>query len=171
MEIFAYILIAMLAIFVIVGGYILVTTVIELHTLGNRVEDSLIASGWAGFEKIDFDEVAKRIYLDSEEGRNIYLNENEARNQVIEFIKENLKLDGAFYPREDSYIPHKAHPIIIDEVTVYNPDDLPSTCSCGTYLSITTIHIDVSIPVDIKWLGFRYIKKHVDVDINSFYLN
>jgi hypothetical protein len=135
------------------------------------VEDSLIAAGWTGFSKADLDKLAERIDVVDEELRDIYLNKPEARDIVLEYIKMNLKLDAAFYPREESYICNKDNPVIVREIEIYNPDELPAVCSKGVTFERTTIHLLVSIPVDVKWLGFKYLDKHVDIDVKSFFKN
>jgi hypothetical protein len=156
-------------IMMLIFGLMVVTEVITIHTLGNRVEDSLISAGWTGFSEVDFDKVAKRKDLSDEEDREVFLKKIEAKKKVREYIKENLKLDAALMPKNDSYIIHKSHPVIIDEITIVNPDELPVICNENILLNRTTIHIKVRIPMDVKWVGFRYIPKHVDVDIKSFY--
>lgn len=165
----AYLLIASVVLLVIIIGFTFTTTVIEIQALGNRVEDSLIAAGWAGFSCLDLDKLAERVYLDNEELRDIYTDKDQAAETVISYIRENLSLDTSLYPKDESYIQVKSKPVILDELTVFNPDDLPALCSRGTSLQRTTIHIAVSIPVEVKWLGLRYIEKHVDVDVKSFF--
>ncbi len=169
MKIIIYLLLFSIVAFLMIGGYLFVTTTIEIYTLGNRIEDSLIAAGWAGFSRIDFEKMAERLDIDDEENRHIYIVKGEAEGVVRSYILENLKLDTTLYPTAESYIPNKDHPVLIDEITIYNPDELPVSCSRGVNLERTTIHIVCRIPIEIKWLGFRYLEKHVDVDIKSMY--
>lgn len=171
MKMIVNLLIGSIVIITLIIGFTFVTSIIDIHTLGNRVEDSLIASGWTGFSKVDLDKIAERVNISEEEDREIFLEKKAAKDLVIEYIKKNLDLDAAFYPKDESYIPHKYHPVIIDNITIYNPDNIPAVCSEGVDLKRTTICISIRVPVDVKWLGFRYVKKHVDVDIKSFYKN
>lgn len=137
-------------------------------TLGNRVENSLIGAGWAGFSEIDLSKMAERINgIDDLENREIYLNKEKAVHVVKRYIRENLKLDINYIPTNSSYIPNKEKPVLIDEIRIFNPDELPAIDN-EVNITRTTIKISVQIPIDIKGLGFRYIKKTVYVDIDSF---
>lgn len=149
--------------------FIFLSTILEIFTLGNKVQDSLVAAGWAGFYHIDLDRLAKRRDIDDEEERDVYLFEDDAKEEVMNYIQKNLKLNAFLYPTPESYIVHNSHPVIIDELEVYNPDDLPASCSRGVTFNRTTIHIVLRIPVDVKLIGFHYFEKHVDVDTKSFY--
>lgn len=142
-----------------------ITTIV---TLGNRVENSLIGAGWAGFSEIDLSKMSERangIY--DPETREIYLDKTKAELMVKRYIRENLKLDINYVPTNTSYIPHKVNPVIIDEIRIFNPDELPIV-EGEINITRTTIKISVQIPMDIKGLGFRYAKKNVFVDIDSF---
>lgn len=172
MKVPAYLFLAGVIILFICLFFMAVTTDIEVHTLGNRVEDALIASGWAGFSKLDFNELARRKEITSEQSRNITLDKIAARTVVEEYIRENLKLSGSNYPLSDSFIDEKSKPVNIQEITVFNPTDLPAVCSKGTEIRITTIHIVVQIPARIPYLDvIVYFEKHVDVDVATFYKN
>ncbi len=136
--------------------------------LGIRVENSTIASGWAGFSELDLIETGKRLSISDEEARDIYLNKNEAEEIVRDYLKKNLKLDDNLFALNESYIGNKEKPVVIEEITIYNPDDLPATTSDGTNITRTTIHIRLLIPKDIKGVGFKYLPKSELVDIDSF---
>ena len=164
-----YLIMASIILIVFTAGYVIVETIIEVYTLGNRVEDSIIAAGWTGLSRVDLDRLAQRVHQDNEQERDIYLDKPAAISLVTTYIKRNLNLDAAFYPQEDSYVLERSVPVIINEITVFNADELPATCSRGVTLERTTIHVVVSIPIRLKWLGLRYIEKHVDVDMKSFY--
>lgn len=164
-----YLLIASVVLLSAIAGFTFVTTIIEVYTLGNRVEDGLIAAGWTAFSKVDMDKLAERVYMVDEELRDVSLDKAEAQKIVLEYIQRNLKLDAAYYPREESYIIHRDHPVVVEELIIYNPEELPATCSRGQTFERSTVHIVVSVPVEMKWLGFRYMEKHVDVDIKSFF--
>lgn len=171
MKILIYLLAASVILFVLMFGFLFVETIIEINTVGNRVQDSLTAAGWAGFSKIDMDKLAKRRDMCNEEQRDVYIIKDKAIDEVTNYIKMNLNLDASLHATSDSFIKNTSNPVIIDEIEVYNPDDLPATCSRGATFNRTTIHIVVRIPMDIKFLGFRYLEKHVDVDAKSFYKN
>jgi len=142
--------------------------IISIVTLGNRVENSLIGAGWTGFSEIDLDKMAERTEgIDNPETREIYLDKSKATIVVRQYIRENLKLDINYIPTNTSYIPHKVNPVIIDEIRVFNPGELPAVEN-GVNITRTTIKISVQIPMDIKGLGFRYVKKNVFVDLDSF---
>jgi len=156
------------------GGNIigLIDAFIEINSiiaLGNRVENSLIGAGWAGFGELDLERLSERIEgIDDAATREIYLDKVRAERIVREYIRENLKLDEDYIPKEDSYITNKSNPVIIDEIRVFNPDELPVAASNGTLITRTTIQITAQIPMDIKGVGFLYAKKTVFVDIDSF---
>lgn len=169
MKVFIYLLIGLMVMLVIMTGITWLTTIIEVYTLGNRVEDSLIAAGWAGFSTIDLDKAAERIDIRDEELRNLYLDKSLTDKIVRDYIRENLKLDAANIPKDESYIEYRTAPVIIEDIEIFNPDDLPASCNRGVDIERTTIHIVVQIPMDIKWLGFSYLEKHVDVDVKSFF--
>ena len=97
----------------------------------------------------------------------IFLNKSEAENTVRKYISENLGLNSEYIPTGISYIPHKTNPVIIDEIRIFNPDDLPAIDNEIT-ITRTTIKISVQIPMDIKGVGFVYAPKTVYVDIDSF---
>lgn len=138
-------------------------------TLGNRVENSLIGAGWAGFSEMDLEKMAQRkVGLGDPQTREVYLDKVKAENVVRQYICENLKLNINYVSTDESYIPHKTNPVVIDEIRIFNPDDLPTIASNGTSITRTTIHIVVQIPLDIKGIGFVYVKKNVFVDIDSF---
>ena len=136
--------------------------------LGNRVENSLIGAGWTGFGEIDLEKISERkMGLENPETRDIFLNKSEAENTVRKYISENLGLNSEYIPTGISYIPHKTNPVIIDEIRIFNPDDLPAIDNEIT-ITRTTIKISVQIPMDIKGVGFVYAPKTVYVDIDSF---
>jgi hypothetical protein len=161
---------ATIVIFLIVGGFMFLFEVQNIIVLGNRVEDSVIAAGWAGFSEIDLEAMATRRNISDIETRNIYLDKEKARDKVIEYLKKNLKLDNSLYTLPESYIVHKDNPVIIDEITVYNPDELPATLSTGSQVNQTTIHIRVRIPVETSFTGLLYAEKSVPVNTDSFLL-
>ncbi len=141
----------------------------SIIALGNRVENSLIGAGWTGFSEMDLEKISERkAGLDDPQAREIYLDKVKADNVVRQYIRENLKLDINYVPTDKSYIPHKTNPVIIDEIRIFNPDELPTVASNGTTIIRTTIHISIQVPIDIKGIGFVYVKKNVFVDIDSF---
>lgn len=160
--------IATILLFSFILGWMVVIEVRAIYTLGVRVENSLIASGWAGFSQIDLIIMSERLAVDNLENREIYLNKSAARSLVEEYIKVNLKLGDDLRTNLDSYIHHREQPVVIEEITVYNPDDLPAVTTDGIQLNRTTIHIIVLIPKDIKFFGTAYLRKSVPVDIESF---
>lgn len=163
-----YIGFATMMILIIILLTIFLIEITSIITLGNRVENSLIGAGWAGFSEIDLSKMSERANgIDDAETREIYLDKGKAESVVRKYIRENLKLDINYVPTNTSYIPHKINPIIIDEIRVFNPNELPIVES-GINITRTTIKIAVQIPMDIKGLGFRYAKKNVFVDIDSF---
>lgn len=149
----------------------LVVFVIEISTiitLSNRVENSLIAAGWAGFSEIDLNIIGGRISdINDIESRNISLDKLRAENVVRQYIRENFKLDLNYRPTDLSYIPYKDEPVLVDEIKIYNQDELPIVDN-GTNITKTTIKITVQIPIDIKLVGLKYAKKTVYVDIDTF---
>lgn len=160
--------IATILLFGFILGWMAVIEVRAIYTLGVRVENSLIASGWAGFSQIDLIKMSERLAVDDLENREIYLNKSAARSLVEEYIKVNLKLGDDLRANLDSYIHHRDQPVVIEAITVYNPDDLPAVTTDGIQLNRSTIHIIVLIPEDIKFFGTAYLRKSVPVDIESF---
>lgn len=164
-------LIATVILFCSILGWMAVIEIRAIYTLGVRVENSLIASGWAGFSQLDLIKMSERIDVNNIENRQIYLSKSAARSIVEAYIKDNLNLDNALRANTNSYIHHREQPVIIEEIIVYNPDDLPTVTSDGIRLNRTTIHIIVLIPKDIKFYGTAYLRKSVPVDIESFLTN
>ena len=144
---------------------------IELNTivaLGNRVENSLVGAGWTGFGEINLEKMSERkLGIEDPETRDIFLNKEEAENTVRKYIRENLNLNNEYVPTIDSYIAHKENPVIIDDIRIINPNELPVELD-GVNITRTTIKISVQIPIDIKGIGFVYVPKNVLVDIDSF---
>jgi hypothetical protein len=144
---------------------------IELNTivaLGNRVENSLIGAGWTGFGEIDLEKMSERkMGLEDPETRDIFLNKSEAEKIVRDYVRDNLGLNSEYIPTDTSYIPHKINPVIIEEIKIFNPDDLPAIDN-GVSITRTTIKISILVPMDIKGVGFEYVPKTVYVDIDSF---
>lgn len=162
------ILFATLIIFIIILLTIFLIEINSIVTLGNRVENSLIGAGWAGFSEIELENIGERTEgIDELEAREIYLNREKAEKVVRQYIRENLKLGINYVPTDKSYIPNKTKPILIDEIRIFNPDELPVKVD-EVNITRTTIKISVQIPIDIKGLGLKYAKKNVFVDIDSF---
>ncbi|KAB3535632.1 hypothetical protein F8154_05740 [Alkaliphilus pronyensis] len=160
--------IATIIIFSFAFSWIIVVEVISIHSLNLRVENSLIASGWAGFSQLDLATMGERIDLLDSEGRDIYLDKTKAIQVVRDYIKANLNLDDDLVATGSSYIHHRQQPVVIEEITIYNPHDLPAVTSDNIPLKRTTIHIIILVPKDIKFLGTTYLKKSVPVDIKAF---
>lgn len=158
---------ATIIIFASIFGWIVVSEIRAIYTLGVRLENSLIASGWAGFSELDLLKMGQRININNLESREIYLNKDAAVDTVKKYIKQNLDLDDGFRPLPHSYI-KSSEPIIIEEISVYNPADLPTITSDGIGIDRTTIHIIVVIPKEIKFVGKVNLRKSVPVDIESF---
>ncbi len=161
---------ATIIIFLTIFGWMAITEVRGIYTLGVRVENSLIAAGWAGFKEIDLLKMATRLNDEDMEEREIFLNKAAAINTVRNYIKENLNLDEGYTPNNESYI-HNENPVLIENIVIYNPDDLPAINNEGIQLERTTIHMTVLVPKNIKFYGTAYLKKNVYVDIDSFYKN
>lgn len=163
-----YIFFATLMIFIMILLTIFLIEISSMITLGNRIENSLIGAGWAGFSEIDLENMGERkeeIY--DLEIREIYLNKEKSEKVVREYIRKNLKLDNNYVATDKSYIPNKSNPVIIDEIKIFNPDELPIKID-EINITRTTIKISIQIPINIKGLGFKYGKKNVLVDIDSF---
>ncbi|MBN4062907.1 hypothetical protein JYU21_01815 [Alkaliphilus sp. AH-315-G20] len=129
-----------------------------------RSEIALISAGWAGFSEIELSSTAVSVpILD----RDISLNKVAAENTVREFIIKNLALNANLTAKDTSFI-SDSRPIIIEEITVFNPADLPATASNGSVLNRTTIHMVVQIPIEIAFVGEVYGRMNVFVDIDSF---
>lgn len=162
------ILFATLMILILILLTIFLIEINSIVTLGNRVENSLIGAGWAGFSEIDLEDIGERTDgIDDLEVREIYLNKEKAEKVVRQYIRENLKLDINYIPTDKSYIPYKINPVLIDEIRIFNPDELPIEVD-EVNITRTTIKISVQIPIDIKGVGFKYAPKNVFVDIDSF---
>lgn len=164
----AYLPAAFLILLLLAVLFMSIASVTEIYTLGNRIEDGMIAAGWAGFKTMDLDRLAERADMDDEASRYIRLDKTASADAVTEYLKVNLKLDDGLYPLRDSFLPCKDEPVVIKDIRIYNPEDLPATCK-GVYLERTTIHIVIAVPVEIRWLGLGYaVEKRVDVDIKAF---
>jgi len=168
MKIF-YLLLSAVLILAIIGGFVMLNNIIELYTLTNRIEGKIITSGWSAFPEVDLDILAKRHIITDEEKRDIYLIKNDAESKVREYIKKNLKLDDSYYPKDDSFIKLKAYPVIIDDITIYNPDELPTIAPNGVNINNTSIYISLQFPIYINFVGDCYKKIEVIVDTKTFY--
>ncbi len=89
-------------------------------------------------------------------------------------LQENLKLDSSLRPLGDHCI---TTPVTIEEISVYNPEDITAglTCSCGTAIRKTSIHVIVSYRVRIPGLHGLLgtesrLRIHKDVD-NHYLIN
>lgn len=170
-KIWIYLSIAAIFIFMIFGSFMFLLDIVTAMTLGNRVEDKMIASGWAGFSEMDLKKMSQRKNISNKENRESYLDKSDSKNVVIHYLKKNLKLNDDFTAREESFITVKNKPILIDEITIYNPDDLPTASSEGEPLKYTTIHMILEIPVKTNVAGIQYARKSVYVDEDSFLTN
>lgn len=163
-----YIAVSTFIILIIILLSIFLIEIITIVSLGNRVENSLIGAGWAGFSELDIELMGERAGgIDNPEKRDIVLDKIRADLVVRQYIRENLKLDSLNYPTESSYIKHRGSPVIIEEINIYNPNDLPVVLN-GTTVTRTTIQIIVQIPMDVMGMGMIYARKNVLVDIDSF---
>lgn len=163
-----YILFVTLIILIMILLTIFLIEITSIITLGNRIENSILGAGWAGFSEIDLEDIGERTEgIDELEVREIYLNKEKAKNVVRQYIRENLKLNINYVPTDNSYIPNKTKPVLIDEIRIFNPDELPVKVD-EVNITRTTIKISIQIPMDIKGVGFKYAKKNVLVDIDSF---
>jgi hypothetical protein len=162
-----YISIATITILIMTLLAIFLIEITAIVTLGNRVENSLIASGWAGFSAIDLSIASDRADLGDLESRGLYLDKTKAEVAVRQYIRENLGLDINYIPTALSYIPDKENPVLIDEIKIFNPDELP-VIENGINITRTTIKISIQIPMKIKGIGLKYARKNVLVNIDSF---
>lgn len=163
-----YIGISTFLIFLIIFLEIFFIEISTIIILGNRVENSLIGAGWAGFAEVDLERMGERIGgVDDPQTREIWLNKPRAEAIVRDYIRANLQLGAGDIPTSSSYLPVKDTSVIIEEINIFNPDDLPAIVNNGTRLERTTIQIIVQIPMDIKGVGKIYARKNVLVDIDS----
>ena len=81
---------------------------------------------------------------------------------------ENLRLGTGLIASPESFIPDKARPVIIEEITIYNPADLPAIASNGKRIDRTTIHVVLEVPLEIRFVGLVYGRMNVFVDIDTF---
>jgi hypothetical protein len=145
-----------LGIFIVESQMIIITS--------NRTESGLIAAGWAGFSEVELSSAAESIpILD----RDIFLDKAAAENTVSKFIIKNLDLNADLTAKDTSFI-SDSRPIIIEEITIFNPADLPATASNGVVINRATIHIVVQVPMNINFVGDIYGRMNVFVDIDSF---
>lgn len=140
----------------------------NLMDLGHQLKSSLIVSGKAGFNEVDLEAMASRLNVVDKEPRNLYLNKVAAENIVRQYITENLKLDGSLLATADSFIDDMSNPLIIDELTIYNPDDIGANTksSTGKDIDYTTIHIRVQVPTTSRF--FNYLPMQVYVNADTF---
>ena len=89
-------------------------------------------------------------------------------------LQENLMLDSSFRPAGNTYL---TTPVTIEEITVYNPEDITPdlVCSCGTPITETAIHVIISYKVRIPGLSGllgteSQIRIHKDID-NHYSIN
>ncbi len=143
--------------------------IIALYSITNKVEGKIIASSWAAFPEVDLDILAKRHNILDEEKRDIYLIKADAESTVRDYIKKNLSLDDAYYAKEDSCITLNTSPVIINDIRVYNPDDVPAITPNGVPINRTSIYISIEFPIHINYVGDCYKKIEVVVDTKTFY--
>lgn len=164
-----YMVFVTLFIFLVIAGTVMLVGIIDLYTLTNRVQGYMTNAAWAGFSVPDLDKLASRTTLSDEESRNTYLDKVQADEKIRDAIKENLKLDNDYYPTEESFIKLKGYPVIVEELIVYNPDDLPDTAPNGKHLTETSVYIKICFPMHIKLVGDVYKEVESIVDTKTFY--
>jgi len=82
------------------------------------------------------------------------------------FLKQNLNLDDNFIPKAG---PIK-DPINIEEITVYDGNDVPATCSWGNEIKYPGMHIVISTRIHRNYMAdvfgeYITIRIHKDIDI------
>jgi len=82
------------------------------------------------------------------------------------FLKKNLNLDDNFVPLSG---PVK-DPITVEEITVYDDNDVPVTCSWGKEINYPGMHVVVSTRIRRNYMAdvfgdYITIRIHKDIDI------
>ncbi|MGV8149597.1 MAG: hypothetical protein ACLKAL_11855 [Alkaliphilus sp.] len=161
---FVYFALATLFVFLVFTLGIFIIEAQMIIMASTRTESGLIAAGWAGFSEIELSSTAENVGVFD---RDITLDKATAENTTREFILKNLDLNSNLTAKEKSFI-IDTRPVIIEEITIFNPTDLPATASNGVVINRTTIHIVVQIPMEITFVGEVYGRMNVFVDIDFF---
>lgn len=164
-----YIIMVSLMILFIIAGFVLLVDIITLYSATNRVQDSITSAAWSGFTEVDLDQIARRHLITNEELRDTYLDKTKSNEKIKETIKENLKLDHSYYPEEESYLNLKSYPVKIEEMIIYNPNELPATAPNGKDITRTSVYIRLKFPIKLNFLGNAYKEVEVIVDTKTFY--
>ncbi|WPX08157.1 hypothetical protein [Anaerocellum danielii] len=87
-------------------------------------------------------------------------------NRFKYFLKKNLNLDDNFVPTSG---PIK-DPITIEEITVYDGNDVPATCSWGKEINYPGIHVVLLTRIHRNYMAdvfgdYITIRIHKDIDI------
>lgn len=170
MKITFLLLATFIIIFFIFGAFALVD-LIKINIITVQSEDKMIAAAWSGFSEIDLNKLAVRNNIEDEENRDIYLDKVKAENIIRQYIKYNFRLDDLYMPKEDSFINSKDHPLIIEKLEIYNPDDYTSSTITikGKNINRTSIYIYFKVPIEFSFIGTLYKELHIVVDSKTFY--
>lgn len=164
-----YIILASVMLLFILAGFVLLIDVVGLYTVTNRVQDAITNAAWSGFTEVDLDEIAERYVITNEELRDTFLNKTKAGEKIKDTIKENLKLDDSYYPEKESYLNLKSYPVKIEELIIFNPNELPDVAPNGENITRTSVYIKLKFPIKLSFLGNAYKKIEVIVDTKTFY--
>ncbi len=133
--------------------------------LNQRIENALVVSCMTGFYYYDLEHYASRTELSDRELREIHLEDNSIiRTAIRENIKYNLKLNAEYTPGENSFLEDVVE---IEEINIYNPEDLPVTIG-GKEYNITTIELLAKTTFKVPLLEKKIYTKRIIVNANTF---
>lgn len=165
-------LIGTVFILLIIVAIVALVEVFTLYTTTNRVESAMLYSCWSAFsiESIDLDILAHRTMgIEDEVHRDIFLNKSNARDSIMLYLKDNLNLNDSLYAEDSSFINNKDYPVIVNEIKIYNPDEISSFAPNGEEIKHTSVYISLDFPITIKFVGNCYKNIELVVDSNTFY--
>lgn len=116
-------------------GFIFVVEVGSAVYSYNYIKTQMDMSNRAVYKLIDLNRLADR---------EIYINEINGTTVFTEKLKENLRLNPDYTPKEDCPI-RIIGQVEIESFKIYNQDDLPAITPVGTHLNYVAIHSRIKV--------------------------
>ena len=123
-----------------------------VSVIEHRVDDALYASATSVFAYPDMDKLAVRNNIGDKHSRNIYFDDVQARNVFEKMLKKNLRINDDWTVPDRHYLEQD---VSLVEFEIFEPNELPGTCSQGATFNRTTIH--VVLRLKLKRLGSNEI--------------
>lgn len=154
-----------LMIIMVLGLFTGITDAVSLKVFAYRLTEKIEISVISAFSEVDLEVFSERANISNEQNRDIYLDKDKAKETIKEFLKKNLELDESFRAKKESIIKQNKA-VIIDDIRVYNPNELPTVAPNNQKVERTSIYIHLRVPINFKYSEKEYqdIKRLVDLD-------